>query len=255
MRNEKDINRIFADKSACRHTVSVARVQIDGLGEEDLARVLAYEMEPYSAVPATEADVVWRVLPGSDDALCVFDVAVVRHRAKRSFFAGLGRGWAWLIGAGCAALTIAACDFFCLRQTCRRLEASVRRREPLQRKLDGLTARTAAFRREADAVRTRREEAVRAQKACARLRGAYLDFLAALGSTGGKTIVKTIAPGDDLFTAKVTLVAVDARAAVEALALLTERLADRGWRLTPGDFSSSGAGATVLCRVEARFRP
>lgn len=252
MKREKEKDRVFADKGACRRRVNLARVQIEGLGDGELATALAYEVEPYSHIPAAEAQVAWKESESGDPAIRMFEVAVVRRRAERSV-GGMERCLGALVILGVLALAALAADFAYMKYRFRALEESLSRRAPLQRELDALAAKASKAKNRAAAIRSAREDAVKAQAECARLRGAHLGFLQALSGLGGKAVVKSIAPGKEPFSLAFALAAVDERSGSEVMTGLTAELARRGWELSPGDVTGAGNGEIVVFNAEARF--
>jgi hypothetical protein len=250
MNSEKDIKRIFGDKNAFRREVALAAVQIEGLGEGEISTALAYEVEPYSAIPAAAAEVAWREIEGDDPSVRIFDVAVVR-RAEKKNAAGLAR---WLKPAmmlGVLILIAVGADYAYLEYRTSRLEQSLAAREPLQRELDRIAKKRDGFRRRAAEIRSGREAAVKAQDDCAALRRAYLDFFEVLSALDGKAVIKSISAGKDPFSLEFSLLAVDERSGSSAMSALTGDLADRGWELQIGDLGAD-VGAMVRFRGKAR---
>jgi hypothetical protein len=252
MKSEKDIKRIFSDKSAFRREVALAAVQIEGLGDEELAGALAYEVEPFSSVPAAEAEVAWKEVAAPDPSVRVFDVAVIRRTAKKRCDA-LSRLFVPAVVLGAVILAAAGADYLHLRRKAGQIEESLAVRSPLQQELSSLSRRAGEANRRAQEIRARRESAAKAQDECARLRRAYLDFFESLSVIGGKAVVKSVSPGDGPFTLSFVMAAADERSGGAALAALNGELARRGWTLEPGDMSGSGGGAMAVFNVKARF--
>lgn len=252
MKSEKDIKRIFADKDAFRREVSLARVQVEGLSRDELASALAYELEPYSKIPAIEADVAWRDVESPDGAMLVFDVALVRRRSSAGGAAGPEKRLKALVFLGVAVVLAVAADGFLLKRRSGGLEKSLSERSPLQAELDRIAAKSSALQREAAAVRGAREEAVKAQGVCAAVRAAYPDFLDALSVIGGRAVVKKISRGDGDFSLAFTLASSDEKTGSEVMSDLARETARRGWELRPGDIAPA-AGALVEFNAVARF--
>ncbi len=254
MKNEKETKRIFADKDAFRREVSLARVQVEGLSRDELASALAYELEPYSKIPAIEADVAWKDAVSPDAAMRVFDVALVRRRSAAGGAAGLEK-FIRPLSAAAAALILALCgDYAYLRYRIDALEDSLASRAPLQRELDDLSRRASRLDRQTQDIRSTREAVQKAQRAFAGLRGAYPGLLEALSAVGGRVVVKSLVKGKDEFTVEFAFAAADGEAANEAMTLLSGELAKRGWTFETHDFSGGSAGALVEIKAAARFR-
>lgn len=251
MMDEKEIKRLFADKNACRRQVRLAAVQVEGLGDEELSTALAYEVEPYSSVPAAEARVAWREIPGEDAAIRVFEVAVIRRRRSDDVNSRLERTVRILTVPAAVVLLAVAVDFVLAEKETGRLEESLARRAGLQAQLDRLDRETEAARRETREIVARREAEARAQAECARLRGAYPGFLAAAASVGGSSFIRSIA-ADGPFCEELAIVSVDERSAAETMAALTGHLAAEGWVFVPGAMTPAGGG-TVEFKGKAVF--
>jgi hypothetical protein len=136
MRSEKDIKRIFSDRGALCRQVRLAAVQVEGLGDEELAMALAYELEPYSSIPAADAEVAWRELDGEDRSMRVFEAAVIRRtRSRRGLGGDMGRILRFAYAAGAIALLAAGADYAITRFESGRLGSSLERRLRLQQEL------------------------------------------------------------------------------------------------------------------------
>lgn len=242
MKSEKDIKRIFADKNAFRREVSLARVQIDGLSDDELAGVLAYELEPYCAIPAADQYVAWKEAESPDRAMRVFDVAVVRRGRDAASSAGAQKYVKVLSFAGVALLLALCCDYVHIRWRASSLEKSLSSRAPLQSEIDSLSKRASALRRQTQEIRSARESFVRTHRSCAELRGAYLGALDALSAVGGKAVVKKISKGAGDFSLEFAFAAADGKCGSDIMSALSKETAKRGWRLIPGDIVSLGEG-------------
>lgn len=253
MKSEKDIKRIFADKDAFRREVSLARVQVEGLSRDELASALAYELEPYSKIPALEADVAWRDVESPDGAMLVFDVALVRRRSSAGGAAGPEK-FIRPLSVAAVALILALCgDYAYLEWRINALEDSLATRAPLQRELDDLAKRASGLNRQTQDIRSSREAAQKAQRECAILRAAFPGLLEALSVVGGRVVVKSLVKGKDDFSLEFTFAAADGETGNEAMTSLSRELAKRGWSFETRDFSGGSPGALVEIKAAARF--
>jgi hypothetical protein len=253
MNDAKDRERIFADKGAFVSTVRLARVQVEGLGDAELKSALAYEVEPYSSVPAAEAEVAWRRIESGDAAVEAFEVAVVRRR-KDGVEEKLGRCLKPLTAAAALALLAMAADYAVMARARSRLESSLARRLPLQEELDRIDRRAASLRDRAGKLRLARETAAEAQNECARLRSAFAGFTDAVSELDGASVLKSVEEGEGEFSLGLAFASVDERSAAAAMAELTASLARKGWDFIPEGISPAGAGGTVEFRGKAVFR-
>ena len=251
--NPKRQEKIFADKSAFRQEVRMPAVQTEGLSDDELAVALAYEVEPFSRIPAAEAETAWRPLAGDDPAFRVFDVAVVRRAGNGRGAERTARLLLPLACAGVLAVLLGAADFAYLATRLGKLEKTVAVRKPLQAQLDRLRSQTDADRRAAQAERDRREAAVQAQEQFARIRAAYPALLKALSeSFSGRAVVQSIRKGGSAFAVSIRATAADARTATDVMVAFTRALAEQGWTLRSGAIET-GDGSTAVFSCEARF--
>jgi len=229
-----------------RQQVRMAAVQVAGLRPEELVQALAYEVEPFSRIPATEAEVTYRPVEDADPTVRVYEVAV-RRRADRTGRTSGAERWlkpAYVLAA--VVVAVAAADGVLLTRRRGELEKSVAACRPLQARLDRLQTDVRTASERAAAVRSRREEAARAQEEAADLRKAHADLLADFATTcGTRAVVTSIGAGEGSRQFQVRAVGVSAEAAADVMQALTECIAPRGWRLTPETIAVRGAGTAV----------
>ena len=255
---EKEREAIFSNPQAFRQQVRMASVQVASISPGELSFALAYEVEPFSKIPAADADVAWREVPSDDYAFKVYDVAVVsRGRSGHAGSASAGGPAERIVRpalvAACLVLAAIAVDW---QLTERRL-SSARRETSVRRELDAqvgsVNSAARAKRTEADAVRRGREEAARAQGEVDALRRAYLDVMDAVaGVCGGATVVREFKSADAPFAFRIAAVAPSAESAADVMARLEDVVASKGWRLSSGAISSRAGGRTTDfdCRLE-----
>ena len=245
--------RTIDDPKAFRQQVRLATVQVAALGDGELAAALAYELEPFSGIPAAEAEVAWRETPESNPAVKVYDVAVARRRAKGG---AQGRGAARRLNAiVCAAALMAALavavDALVLAARRAELRRAVAARLPLDGELRRLEERERELREEARAIRERREGAQSAQEKVDAMRSAVPDALGAIAAAcGGRIVVKGISSPAP-FELEIAAVAVTPESAAATMARLGEAVSAKGWLLEPGGVAAVGAGDMVdfACRL------
>jgi hypothetical protein len=222
-------------------------MQVTGLRPEELSMALAYEVEPFSGIPAAEAELEYTPVVDSDPAVRVYDVAVRRRRKRAS--SGGERWLLPLLAAGCAAILLAGADFVCTSARLRTLKREVSARAALQARLDSIRNPAKAARSEACMIRERREAAARAQTEAAKARVAYADALDAIAAACGERAVISSIDGN-AFTIGLAGVAVTASAAADTFVALTEAAATRGWRLVTGPISVRTPGLTAEFKCE-----
>lgn len=254
MKNGQVDNRIFADRSAFRRTVRLARVQVEGLSDDELSGALAYEVEPYSSIPAAEAAVAWQRRESGDPAVEEFEVAVIRRRRTDGFEERFARWLKPLTVLAVAVLAAVGVDYWAAAREKSNLEKSLARRSPLQAELDRLDRRIASLRKDAGEIRRTRENAACAQRECARLRAAFPGFFEAAASLKGGAVLKKIEGEEGDFAVRLVFAAVDGQAAATAMADLTAALSQKGWEFIPEGIFPAGGGSTVEFKGKAAFR-
>jgi len=238
---------VMDDESAFRQQVRMAAVQVAGLRPEELSAALAYEVEPFSGIPAAEAEIAYAPVVDSDPAVRVFDVAVRRRKGRAD--KGSGRYLIPLIVIGVVALVLAGIDFVRTYAHLNELKRNVAEQTRLQAALDAVRTPAKAARAEAKAVHERREAAARAQADAAKARCAYAGVLEAIADACGDRAVLSSLDGG-AFTLRLTGVAVTAAAAADTLVALTDAAAKRGWRLSTGPITVRTPGQTAEFKCE-----
>ena len=76
--SRKKTDSVMDDPSAFRQQVRMAAVQVTGLRPDELSTALAYEIEPFSGIPAAEAELAYSPVVDPDPTVSVYDVAVRR---------------------------------------------------------------------------------------------------------------------------------------------------------------------------------
>ena len=233
--------------NAFHQQVRMASVQVTGLRPDELAMALAYEVEPFSGIPASEAEVTYVPAVDPDPAVRVFDVTVKRKKNRSA--TGGARFLVPLLVLGALALVLAAVDFFFTHQRLVALRKEVAVQANLEAQLDAVRRPTAAARAEAQALRERRETAARAQDEAARARSAYAEIMKAIAAAyGERAVLMTLDGGPSAL--RIKGVAVTAAAAADVQVALTKSATKLGWRLMPGPIAVSTPGLTAEFECE-----
>jgi len=246
----KNTASVMDDASAFRQQIRMAAVQVAGLRPEELSAALAYEVEPFSGIPAAEAELAYTPVVDSDPSVRVFDVVVRRRKS------GDAKGGAWylvpLVIVGVIALILAGVDFVFTSMRLNELKKTVAEQARLQSALDAVRNPAKAARAEARAVRERREAAARAQDEVAKARRAYADVMEAIAEAcGDKAVLSSIDGG--AFELRLTGVAVTATAAADTLVALADAAAKRGWRMATGPIRVQTPGQTAEFQCEITY--
>lgn len=245
---------IFENPKAFRQQVRLAAQQVAALGDGELAGALAYELEPFSKIPAADADVAWRETPESNSAVKVYDVAVMPRRAKKSprLLGDDARRLDFIVAAvAILAIALVGADCWMLSSRLESARRDAALRIPLDEELRRLDACANALREELAALRARRETEETAQRRVDALRSAIPDVLGAIASEcGGRIVVKEISTAAPY---EITLVGVAAtvESAADMMARLGDAVAAKGWRLAPGAIASNESRTMVdfSCRI------
>jgi len=226
-----------------RRQVRIAAVQAAGLGAEELGTALAYELEPESGIPASEAEVEFTPVADPDSTVCVYDVVVRRRRARTG--AGAAK---WLRVAtlfAVAVLAAIAADWWWTSSRIKEAKSDVAKRQPLDARLKAERRAAHSSSDEARKVRERREAAVEAQDAVAERRRAWGMILTALGTACGDNAIIREISSPEPFAAEIAATAISAQAAADAMAALTEGAGKVGWRCEPGNIAERKRGSIV----------
>lgn len=229
-------------KDAFTQRVRLPAVQASSLKPQELALALAYEVEPFSGIPAVDAEVTWVEEADPDATVKVYSVTV--KPKKRGGAKGEGGKWLKPIAIlGAIAVLLAAADFAYLIVKESRLKGEIADRKPLDSEVKSLNMKAAALRAEARSVREERESFARAQEKVASLRSAHGNLMATLASVcGGRTVVKSFTV-DDGGAITMRAIASTPEEAVKVMADLAE--AAKGWKLSPGEIAADGESATA----------
>lgn len=254
----KGAETLWSDPSAFRLEVRLAAVQTASLGESELASALAYEVEPFSHIPSAEAEIAWREIAGEDATLKIFNIAERRLGKGGRGRAGRGKRDAVAFAKGAyvfgALVAVAmAVDFAFLHFNAGAFEESIAKQRPLDAEIKRIEGAANASRAEAEALRTRREDAAKAQEKVARLRSAYPSLMDAIARVcGGKTVVRSFAAGE-AFTVEMRSVAANAQEAAAVMAELSKACGAIGWALEPGDMIAAPSATTVEFACKLKF--
>ena len=233
--------------NAFHQQVRMASVQVTGLRPDELAMALAYEVEPFSGIPASEAEVTYVPAVDPDPAVRVFDVTVKRKKNRSA--TGGARFLVPLLVVGALALVLAAVDFFFTHRRLGALRKEVAVQANLEAQLDAVRRPTTAARAEAQALRERRETAARAQDEAARARSAYAEIMKAIAAAyGERAVLMTLDGGPS--SLRIKGVAVTAAAAADVQVALTKSATKLGWRLMPGPIAVRTPGLTAEFECE-----
>ncbi|MCR5415048.1 MAG: hypothetical protein K6F50_10035 [Kiritimatiellae bacterium] len=236
-------------KDAFRQRVRLPAVQAAALKPQELSLALAYELEPFSGVPAADAEVEWTEVADQDVSVRVYDVAV-RPRRSSSSKSGAGKAVATLEGlvlpaciASAAVLLAVAVDFAVLRHRRAESEAAVAELTPATVEIRRIRAEAKKTRAEADAIASSRESSAAAQERVAELRRAHADLLAVLATVcGGRSVVKSLSHDPASGGVVIKAVAASTEESRRIREDLSGESAKRGWSIALGPISSGGDG-------------
>ena len=233
------------DPAAFRTRVRMAAVQVAGLTPAELSAALAYEVEPFSGIPAADAEIAFVPAVDPDPAVRLFEVTV-RRRPKAGIGGSAGR---WLRTATVFALAVFAAigfDWYFVSREVRSLAAEASFRQRLDNELKALRGRTRDLRGQAEKIRAERERGLAAQAECAAAREFHLGLFSALGSAfGSRAVLKSFDSDGKPYTLRFTAVAVNALAAGEVMAALGNFAAGKNLSFAPGPIRAVEHAVTV----------
>ena len=215
--------------------------QVAGLPETELKTALAYEVEPFSGVPAGEAEIKYEIVSNDDPTLRVYSVSVERraHGSSARMKAVYLKA-AYVFAAVVIAVT--AVDALLTRSGLDKWTAETAKRERLDAAVKGVEREAAAKRTEAEAIRKAREAAVAAQESVAAKRRAYAEVLGVIAAEfDGRAVVTEITADEDGFAFRAKATAVTVAAAADTLKDLTAAAEKKGWRVESGTIKDDGA--------------
>lgn len=234
---------VMDDPTSFRQQVRMAAVQVTGLKTSELEMALAYEVEPSSGIPAAEAEIEFRLLADDDPTVRVYEVAMRRRKAKSA--TGGERFVKPLSILGVIVVLGVAVDAAYTLWTRSGLEREVAACERLDAKVKAVQREAKSARDEAQAVRARREAAMKAQDDVARLRSAWPRLLRSIAQSCGDRAVLTSLSSDGAFRVKFSATTVSPRSAADVMVELSKAAAKAGWRVVPGSTSTSEHGTTT----------
>ena len=286
---------VLASPACFRQRVVLPAAQVAGLSDAELKAALAFEVEPFSGIPAAACEMAWRAVEEPDAGRRAFDVVqirpadlaaeVARARAggrrvsavtavpdaargerledlpriavKRRGFAASHPAVLW--AAACALLAGGlAWDGLGLHGDVKALRRDVAVRRGLQAEKERLESRAGDLRRQADDIRRRRAEERRAQARAAVVRASLRELLEAVPKAcRDESVVRGLRAGEEPAGIVLSGVALSAEAATRTVARLTDELAARksGWTVRPGTVGGQAAGETCVFDAACAFDP
>ena len=246
-------DKIWDDPNAFRQQVRMAAVQVTGLSADELAGALAYEVEPFSSIPAKDAELVFRPVADPDATVRVFDIAVVRASRKQ------GGSWVShcvfiLLGITAIALGVYAWrDYNHIKSEEVRLAAETVRRNAYGGELAALQKKIDENRNAAKATRDARVATTRGRQNTEVLRDVYRLLLETVSNACGERSVLKEIKCPNPYSAEIKAVSLGTKSASETLVNLSSALVPRGWTIEPGALTFSGVGGTVSFSCTVTF--
>ena len=224
----------------------MAAVQVSGLTPEELKSALAYEVEPFSGIPAAEAEIEYLPAVDPDPSVRVFEVTVRRRKRGHALAGGADRFLKPTIVFAVVVFAALAVDWFCVSRKDARLARETTARQRLDDELKSLRGKTAALQAQSEKLRGERAAAVKAQDDCALARETFPRFFGAIASAfADKAVLKSFGPGEKEFSLELNAVAVSAIAASETMAALGAVASRQGFAFAPGAITANPGATTV----------
>lgn len=286
---------VFASPACFRQRVVLPAVQVAGLSEDELKAALAFEVEPFSGIPAAACEMAWRAVEEPDPGRRAFEVVQIRSSDLASEVAraraggrrvtavtavpddargerledlprvpvkgrGLVRAHPVLLWA--AACVLLACglawDGLRIQGEVKSLRRDVAGRRGLQAEKERLESRAGDLRRQTEDLLRRRADERRAQVRAEVLRAAARELLESVPKAcRDESVVRGIRAGAEPSELVLSGVALSAEAATRTVARITEALAGRksGWSVHPGAVGEQAAGETCVFDISFTFDP
>lgn len=267
---------VFSDR------VRLSAGRIAGLSREHLRSALAFELEPFSGVPAADAAVAFTEVPDPDPAFTAFDAAVLpRGRLSELGDAARAAGFSLacvtplppsgaadisglpqivpsgkrgaaptfagkLCTTSIAALALCAAAIAGPAVIRSKLSHEAQERAALGAELGARAAGTAAMRRRAAELLAEKAARDAAASRLGAMRAAWPELLERLArSCAGGAMIDSLAADGGAF--ELRCVCADAAEATAAAVRFSEALAACGWSVKPGAVSERAPGGPVAC--------
>ena len=242
---------IWNDPDAFAGTVRLGLSQAQAVSAEELPFVLAYELEPASGIPASQAEVSWKETEGGDPAMRVFEVRVRRRGGVSRARTGRPAAIAAVCCSVFAAVAIAV-DAARIASSLSALEKDVAVRSRLTAELRGIESSAQSAQIEAQNIRTRREEAEASASKAALLRGSYSSAMGVVASVcvaGGKSFVRGFSSPEP-FRLEIRAISESAQTASGTMSSLAKAVSAKGWTLLPGGIRQEGTMSVFSCTID-----
>ena len=243
---------IWNDPGAFAGTVRLSLTQAQAVSAEELPFVLAYELEPASGIPASQAEVVWREeADGRDPSLRVFDVRI-RRRGETT---GAHKRRPAAIAAACCLVLAAAAiavDAVRIASSLSAVEKEVAVRSRLTAEIRGIESSAKSAQTEAGEIRRSRSEAAASASKVASLRCAYSSAMGVVASVcvaGGKSFVRDFSSPEP-FRLEIMAISENAQTASGTMSGLSKAVSAKGWTLLPGRIQQKGAMTSFSCTID-----
>lgn len=227
-----------------RQRVTMAALQVDGLSQVEIARALAYEVEPFSGILGDEADVSFEVVASHDSQVRIFDVTVKRKTqsakgidCKKALRAA---AFVWVV-----LFVAIAADFLVLSGQIKSLSASVEARRPIDARLRTINSKISENNLQASRLEANCKAAENARSSVAAKRAAYCALMEEVASgCAGQMVVKAF-NSDGPFSVEMQGSSTSVESCTQALLDLTRAAARASWLVSPGRMSADETGSVI----------
>ena len=251
MKKKSQTDGVWDNPGAFAATVRLGIAQVQSVSPEELPFVLAYELEPASGIPASQAEVEWRETEGGDPAVRVFEVRLRRRGEMQS---GEVRSRAAVAAVCCSVLAAVAIAFDAVRtgMSLSSLEKEVAVRSKLTASLESIESSARAVRSEIGDIRNARAGMEAAAAKAASLRSAYSSAMGVVASVcvgSGKSFVRAFSSPEP-FLLEIKAVSENAQTASATMSGLARAVSEKGWTLSPGEIRLEGGMASFSCTID-----
>lgn len=238
------IDKKKKETSVYRQRVSMAALQVDGLSKTEIAAALAYEVEPFSGIAGSQAEVSFEVVPSDDVSVRVFDVTVTRKNKSSKSIDEKKLIKVAAILSGLLVIAIGV-DSFLLSKKINTLSSSVEARRPIDAKLRLLENKTSNNNAEASRLAQSCNAIERAREAVALKRNAYYELMEEVASgCAGRMVIKAF-NSNGPFSVELEGSSMSVESCTAAMLSLTRAASRARWKASPGRMNADKTGSVI----------
>ncbi|MBO5642908.1 MAG: hypothetical protein J6S51_02765 [Kiritimatiellae bacterium] len=230
--------------SVYRQRVSMAALQVDGLSKSEIASALAYEVEPFSGIAGSQAEVSFETVLSDDPSVRIFDVTVTRKsKSSKNFDAKKLIKIASILSA--LLVVVIGADFFLLSRKIKTLSSSIEVRRPIDAKLRSLESKISNNNAEASRLEASCKAVESARASIAAKRKAYSALMEEVASgCAGQMVVKAF-NSNGPFSVELEGSSMSVESCTASMLSLTRAACHAQWKASPGRMNADHTGSVI----------